>query len=172
LGILDPIDQPSYNFSFSTPFSIYYSCNYDGSFNNGTVAISNITPKVFYSGSQVTYINPTFNYSIGDVSSVTFNILSNNGNSPSYVQIYSGILTVSNLNLYTVAGYVYDVALNFTLKSNVTVNAATNNTIKNINFGVYCNLTQPLTTNNQNCTIISTPAYSRVPFTPFTITTK
>jgi len=170
LGILDPIDQPSYNFSFSTPFSIYYSCNYNGSLNNGAVAISSITPKVFYSGSQITYLNPSWSYSINSVSNVTFNISQNNGTVPSYVQVYSGILTVSNLNLFTVAGYVYDIALNFNLNSTVNVNTAANNTINNINLGVYCNLTQPLTVNTRNCTVTNNPAYSTTPYTPFNIT--
>ena len=163
LGILESIDQPSYNFSFSTPISIYFTCNCTSSsqvnINDATLSISTITPSVYFSGSQVINVSPRYSLT-NIVSNMSFDVsLNPQGQTiPILAQIYSGILTVSNLNLFTSAGFVYDIRLlfNLSLSNNIQQNSA----ISNLNYGVYCNLTQALTKNNINCNITTTPSLS------------
>jgi hypothetical protein len=140
LGILNGIEQPSYNFSFSTPFSIYFSSDlssrqsFDSRGNNITI---DITAFVKYNDSQVTYINPSFD--INGSYSMTFDVSINNGTPRLTVNQYSGILTVSNLNLYTRPGYVYDIYLNFDITQRLDKNLS--DSLINPSMGVYCNLT-------------------------------
>jgi hypothetical protein len=70
---------------------------------------------------------------------------------PITAQLYSGILTISNINLYTSPGFVYDIDLNF----NMNFSTGNNSTValSNFTYGVICNLTQELSTKSINCTI-------------------
>ena len=171
LGILDSIDQPSYNFSFSTPFSIYFSCNCTSSspvnnINNATLTISSITPIVYFSGSPVINVSPIYSLS-NNVSSMSFDVSANpQGETVQvFAQLYSGILTVSNLNLFTTNGFVYDIYLNFNLA--LSNNISQDSRISNLNYGVYCNLTQELTKQSMNCNITTEPSLS--PYSTFYI---
>jgi hypothetical protein len=174
LGILNGIEQPSYNFSFSTPFSIYFSAGLSSrqSFDSreNIIAIE-ITAFVKYNDSQVTYINPVLD--INGSNSMTFDVSINNGTPRLIVNQYSGILTVSNLNLYTRPGYVYDIYLNFdvTQKLDKKDKNLSDSLIKP-SVGVYCNLTNlsnsiyqntsnvTLTTDITNLANIPPPSFS------------
>jgi hypothetical protein len=160
LGILNGIEQPSYNFSFSTPFSIYFSADvssresFYSSKNNITTVI---TAFVKYNDSQVTYIKPVLD--INGSSSMTFDVSINNGTQRLTVNQYSGILTVSNLNLYTRPGYVYDIYLNFDITQRLDKKLS--DSLINPSIGVYCNLTNlsnSIYQNTSNVTITTTPA--------------
>lgn len=156
LGILESIDQPSYNFSFSTPFSIYFTCNCTSStsvnLNALSVSITSLSATVYFSGSKASFINPTYNLT-NDATSMIFDISINpQGQTiPITAQLYSGILTISNINLYTSPGFVYDINLNF----NMNFSTGNNSTValSNFTYGVICNLTQELSTKSINCTI-------------------
>ena len=162
LGILNGIVQSSYNFSFSTPFSIYYSAGLSSrqSFDSrGNKITIDITAFVKYNDSQVTYINPSFD--INGSSSMTFDVSINNGTPRLTVNQYSGILTVSNLNLYTRPGYVYDIYLNFDVTPNLDKNLSDSliNPIK----GVYCNLTNLSNSIYQNTSNVSLTRIDALP---------
>jgi hypothetical protein len=142
LGILNGIDKESYNFSFSTPFSIYFSALVGSLSNQSFDSRGNslnliITAFVKYNDSQVTYINPTLDKN-GSYN-MTFDVSVNRISTKLLVTQYSGILTVSNLNLYTSPGYVYDIYLNFDIPE--TLNKDLNDSLNNKNKGVYCNVT-------------------------------
>jgi len=168
LGILNGIDKESYNFSFSTPFSIYFSADVGSLSNQSVDSPGNslnliITAFVKYNDSQVTYINPTLD--VNGSNSMTFDVSVNSISTKLSVTQYSGILTVSNLNLYTRPGYVYDIYLNFDIQENFKTNLI--NSLNNKNKGVYCNLSNSTNQNTSNVTL--KPITPNIPtFTPFT----
>jgi len=161
LGILDSSDQPSYNFSFSTPFSIYFTCNCTSSTSVNlsalSLSITSLTPTVYFSGSQVSFISPTYSLT-NDATSMIFDVSINpRGQTvPIIAQLYSGILTISNINLYTTPGFVYDFNLNFHMNFSTGTNSTVS--LSNFNYGVICNLTQALSTQSINCTVNTSSA--------------
>jgi hypothetical protein len=173
LGILESIDQPSYNFTFSTPFSIYFSESFSSTATidspGNQLTINSVTASVYYSGSKVTNINPTYSIANNAKSNMIFDISFNNNTSNNqtnvYVSQYSGILTVSNLNLYTSPGYVYDIYLNFNIDA--SLNSYATVSTSNKKYGVICNLS------NSTNQIVGNVALSNVTpnvpsFSPFT----
>jgi hypothetical protein len=162
LGILNGIEQPSYNFSFSTPFSIYFSSglssrqSFDSRGNNITI---DINAFVKYNDSQVTYIKPILDKN--GSSSMTFDVSINNGTPRLTVNQYSGILTVSNLNLYTRPGYVYDIYLNFDITQRLDKNLS--DSLINPSIGVYCNLTNLSNSIYQNTSNVTITTDANLP---------
>jgi len=148
LGISDLIDQSSYNFSFTTPFSLGFYSSIDAS---GSFSISDVSIKVLFSGSEIQGLNPiiSFNYiknGVNTIYSSNSDISLNFNTNQSITQRYSGFLTVANLNLFTSPGYIYDVAVKFTFTNPIFKGG----TPISYSYGAYCNLTQVSTSINPN----------------------
>jgi hypothetical protein len=143
---LDGIDKSRYNFTFKTPFSIYIMGNpltsNDISLNNLSVAISNISASVNYSGTKIPNQNIGVTYSTSEVTNMNFNIIDSNTQYGAY--LYSGILTLSNIDLNTSPGFTYDIYLqcnmNFTDPNKSTISKAYNNYYTTSKSGIFCNL--------------------------------
>lgn len=151
------IDQTSYLFSFVMPLAIYI----DGSGSATTttssqimrVSISAVTLAVLYNGSPVPD-RSTYVYSLPtNLKTITIDPTSIPINSSFNAQQFIGNLTVSNINLLTQQGYVYDFSLKFTL--------SIENTSFNIinRASVLCNYSALSNASTQtNCKITSTPS--------------
>lgn len=123
------------SFSFSTPIAIYASGRdlinsiFDISFNMSALPIC----SVYFSNNKINNINP--------IVSTPTNIIRLRGtlqNTTYSAYIYYGMITVSNLTLYTEPGFVYDIRLSFP----INIIASDTSVAANSSFGVYCNLQQ------------------------------
>jgi hypothetical protein len=133
LVINDSIKSQTLSFSFSTPIAIYatgsdlnYS-SFDVSFNMSALP----TCSVYFSNQLVSSVSP--------IVTSPSNIVSIHGslrNAIYSTYIYYGVLTVSNLILYTYPGYVYDIRINFPL--NIT--ASDTSVSANSSFAISPNL--------------------------------
>jgi hypothetical protein len=163
LVINNPIAKTSYVYSIQTPISLYFEGTllpsaYSSSVNliNNVVKLQNISLTVLYNNQKIVFdankgqtpiFSPVTNYeTIGfDVSMTPYN---------SYQgikgQIYLGMLNVSNINLQTQPGFIYDVKLTFTMAS--TLNAFYLSYFSDFTSGILCN-SSSTQTSNTNCTI-------------------
>ena len=134
IQILNDIDKPSYEIKYQTPFAINISgvCN-DISGANYIIEynIENVGVDIKYNDIS-TGIPANVSYDLSGgifIFSQTYN----------YYR-YLGLLTVTIPNLYTVAGYVYDVYLNFNVK--LTLNDINYFNQYSTNTNIYCNLSR------------------------------
>jgi len=134
IQILNNIDKPSYEIKYQTPFAINISgvCN-DISGTNYIIEynIENVGVDIKYNDNS-TGISANVSYDLSGgifIFSQTYN----------YYR-YLGLLTVTIPNLYTVAGYVYDIYLNFNVK--LTPNDINYFNQYSTNVNIYCNLSQ------------------------------
>lgn len=145
LYIVHPI-QDTMTFAMSLPISIYVGGSialtntvYPGS--NGSplgVSIQGITLSALY-GSKVYTITPepTFQY---DASDASFNILSTN--TTFYASCSIGQLKISNIQMPTITGYIYDFQLCFHIHVTLPDNYFPK--FNAITAGVICNVTQDI----------------------------
>jgi hypothetical protein len=118
-----------------------------------SVSISDVTLAVLYNGSSVPR-RSTYVYSLPtNLKDITLDPTSIPINSSFNAQQFIGNLTVSNINLLTQQGYVYDFSLKFTL-------SITNTSFNKINnVSVLCNYSALSNASKQtNCIITSTPS--------------
>lgn len=172
LFILDNIDKSSYMFSFSTPFAFYRTGNNSNStrtnpeLKNIDFAISNISVSVLYSGNPVSTKNINTSVSIHDM---CFNINANSNAYSSY--LYGGILYISNMEITTNPGFIYDIYLKIDFAFNDPLYRSLTNSYSNnfnsISSGIYCNLSNKNIKTSLNTTLNSNP--SNMPFTNYTI---
>jgi hypothetical protein len=174
LFILDNIDKSSYTFSFSTPFAFYRMGNNSKStktnplLNNIDFAISKVSVSVLYSGNPVNTQNINTSFSIYDM---CFNIHANSNAYSSY--LYGGILSISNMEIITNPGFIYDIYLNIDFAFNDPLYNLLNGNSYSSNFnsitsGIYCNLSNRNIKTSLNTTLnTSSP---NIPFTNYSIT--
>jgi hypothetical protein len=163
LVINNPIAKTSYVYSIQTPISLYFEGTLLPSANsssinliNNIVKLQNVSVTVLYNNQKIVFdankgqtpiFSPVTNYeTIGfDVSMTPYN---------SYQgikgQIYLGMLNISNINLQTQPGFIYDVKLTFTMAS--TLNAFYLSYFSDFTSGILCN-SSSTQTSNTNCTI-------------------
>jgi hypothetical protein len=189
------VERPSYNFTLKIPFSLYAtgtnisdkvlsdSMNNPYNFYGLNIEIKSIEFNVFYSNNKIEFINqPTINISgsplrytngeyIVDDSSMNFNIIFNEAptSSSDYytAKLYIGYITISNININTQPGYVYDFFLKVNL-SNINFDNDNNNdkinnynnSIQNTLIGTYINSSTNLVEYNTDIMIPSSiPPY-------------
>uniref|UniRef100_A0A6C0DLE5 Uncharacterized protein n=1 Tax=viral metagenome TaxID=1070528 RepID=A0A6C0DLE5_9ZZZZ len=164
LYIKPNIDQYSYTYSFNIPIGIYVNgtnisntiLNKPLSFNDIILNINSIELTAYYSNQKVTLqkttsIVPSKNISMNyNISFTPTNIYS------SYTAIlYSGMLQVSNVYLFTEPGYIYDIYMKFNLDLNVNTNTTYNSSVQTTSYGVICNLSSNNKKTEVNTTITS-----------------
>ena len=180
------VNQPSYNFTLQFPFSIYVtgtnissnvllnptnnpynfaglnigiqSINFNVNYNNSSVIFAN-PPIITISGSPLTYNNGT--YTINNIQmNFDINFQQTPTSSTDYytAKQYIGYITISNIDLPTKPGYVYDFYLtvnssNINFQNN-NINDQTNynNNIQNTVIGCYVNSSTQIIQYNTNIT--------------------
>uniref|UniRef100_A0A6C0D3Z8 Uncharacterized protein n=1 Tax=viral metagenome TaxID=1070528 RepID=A0A6C0D3Z8_9ZZZZ len=176
VGILNPIDKPSYNFTYTTPIGLSYSAIVSNVSNSGPIDITNITlsvssatVQVYYSGQLVQYVSPICIFSNNNmIFDISYSPL---GTDSTVVSIsnYIGNLSIQNLHLFTSPGFIYDIQINCIM--NIVNNASLigKYTISNEKYGVICNFSGSNVFNN--CTLKSSPVstLTSFSFTPMNI---
>lgn len=175
LKISEIIDYPVYTYRMSIPIGFNISgkklINGDISYNNIIVSLDTVTPFVFsvkYNNSYVQNVNSSIGYTYDDsnISSMTFDI-SNNVDEFN-ATLYAGVLNISNINLYTEPGYIYDFYVTPKLSIIIgDVNTTSNFNVQyDISYGILMNISEPNTIDSSGCTITTEPStQTYVPFT-------
>jgi len=164
LYIKPNIDQYSYTYSFSIPIGLYVNgtkisnavLNRPLQFNDISLNINSIELTAYYSNQKVTLqktasIIPSRDISMNyNISFTPTNIYS------SYTAVlYSGMLQVSNVYLFTEPGYIYDIYMKFKLSLNLNTNKTYDSSIYDTSYGVICNLSSNNKKTEVNTTINS-----------------
>ena len=175
LKISEIIDYPVYTYRMSIPIGFNISgkklINGDISYNNIILSLDIVTPFVFsvkYNNEYVQNINNIVEYSTDSntLKSMTFDI-SNNVDEFN-ATLYAGVLNISNINLYTEPGYIYD----FYVTPKLSIIIGDNNTTSNFNvqydisYGILMNISETNISDSSGCTITTEP--SKQPYVPFT----
>jgi hypothetical protein len=175
LKISEIIDYPVYTYRMSIPIGFNISgkklINGDISYNNIIVSLDTVTPFVFsvkYNNSYVQNVNSSIDYTYDDsnISSMTFDI-SNNVDEFN-ATLYAGVLNISNINLYTEPGYIYDFYVTPKLSIIIgDVNTTSNFNVQyDISYGILMNISETNTSDSSGCTITTEPStQTYVPFT-------
>lgn len=164
LNIINNDDEYRNTFGFDVPITINFKdtrnpnipTNQDISWNNININVSDINLNVYYNNSSVSI--GTFNINNADVSNVSYDVSLNTYSG----QLYLGILKVSNLQLYTQPGYVYDIKFKFTINTSYETDSLSNNInyteyFNNFNTIIIANPTN-IDTFSNNCKINSNPS--------------
>lgn len=175
LKISEIIDYPVYTYRMSIPIGFNISgkklINGDISYNNIIVSLDTVTPFVFsvkYNNLYVQNVNSSIGYTYDDsnISSMTFDI-SNNVDEFN-ATLYAGVLNISNINLYTEPGYIYDFYVTPKLSIIIgDVNTTSNFNVQyDISYGILMNISETSTSDSSGCTITTEPStQTYVPFT-------
>jgi hypothetical protein len=170
IGILNPIDKPSYNFTIGIPVALTYTATISYSTTNPinisnvslTVSNTTTTAKVLYSQQQVQYVSPTCTFSnnniLFDISFLPIIAGSTNVSITSYI----GTLTIGNLNLFTSPGFIYDIQLNCLINK---IFPTTSYSITNEKYGLICNYQGSASPIVSNCTLKQSPITTLTIFT-------
>jgi hypothetical protein len=173
-------NTPIHTFSIETPIAFYVT----GSRINKIppydlqILLSSISLITYYSGQETLVLHDPPSYKFTTMNT-PINITLKPPSTPTPFSfstfIYAGILKISNINLYTEPGFIYDIKLSF--NSSISTNNTRNSTIiNNTNVYMYTNLTNNLykdittidgkpfnNTNPYNCIInsgVSTDPYA------------
>jgi len=171
LVINNTINEYAYNFRFQVPISIFFNtqCITDSpAFVDKYIAISDITLVIKYNNQIIQLQKVPQITSVTNFSNVLFNIAALKSGEKFNGQFYLGLLTVSNLYLYTQAGYVYDINIIFSIDSGtLNANADFLSYFNNLTTGVISNISSTNTIQN-NCTIQTTPSSQKLSGFAFT----
>lgn len=176
LNITNSINSTSKTFNLSLPIGFNISGrkinNTDSlyEYKNISIALDQITPFEFivqYNNITVQTVTPAISY-IYDVSNITscsFDISNNADNFEA--SVYAGILNISNINLYTEPGYVYDLYV----KPRLTIDignadlTSTFNVEYDISYGILMNVSETTISDVSNCVLLTEPSTKL--YTPF-----
>jgi len=146
LNILDNNNEYRNTIGFDLPLCMYFKTTMKDtnvsdniSWGNVNISILNINLSVYYNRSSVK-LNNGINKNPPNISNIYYDISLNKNvkydNSYTYSGfLYLGLLQISNLNLYTQPGYVYDIKLTFT----ITTTYGSDYLSKNTNYNSYFN---------------------------------
>ena len=141
LYIQKNLDKDAYTYTITTPISIYLSGTYKQKIKQSfDISINSIKPTVFYNRRAVPNVLPT--YTIAPTTAQTIDLSGNQFEKYSK-KIYVGVLTITNINLYTEPGFIYDVFLNCNINNGIA-----GTYLDNITSGIYCNLSNTIDTAN------------------------
>jgi hypothetical protein len=160
--ILDNIDKSNYTFTYTTPFALYTTgTNLKSIQNQG---LSNIHFTISAITASIQYGTSVINNSVvtpHDVD-VSYNIRSVNNAFTFYS--YGGFLSVSNINLVTNPGFIYDVYITLSMTDITNGNSLYQDYYQTLQNGIFCNLSQPyikpLFNTITSSTISSSSAYN------------
>jgi hypothetical protein len=185
LVIRQPIDQYAYTFMIQTPISLFVS---GSSTSSGRTAITNLSLNIQSVSLQVYYnktaialqMQPVFTlngiplslsantagnkYTANCTNNSAFLNYSITGTTPNYMyQDYVGMLSISNLYLYTEPGYIYDFYLTFSMQAPFLTTAAYIAQFETTTtYGVVCNTSSTLA---QTVGVSNSSTNSKIPYT-------
>ena len=179
LNITDIIDLPSYTYRMNIPvgFNIIGKKTNDNNtiyeYKNISISLDEVNPFEFlvkYNDDYVQNITPLIDYTYDQQTLKSFSFdISNNADNFNAV-LYAGVLNVSNINLYTEPGYVYD----FYVKPRLSINVgnidvtSTFNVEYDVSYGILMNISENNISDASGCAIITSPSTQL--YTPFSIT--
>lgn len=169
LNITESITSSTNTFNLSLPIGFNISGkkinNTDSlyEYKNISIALDQITPFEFivqYNNVNVQTVTPIVSY-IYDVSNITSFSFDISNNTESFeASLYAGTLNISNINLYTEPGYVYD----FYVKPKLTIDignadvTSTFNVEYDISYGILMNLSESTISDVSNCVLLTEPS--------------
>jgi hypothetical protein len=157
LVIREKVDQYSYTCSLNVPISIYVEGNTTTStplsFSDLSLNINSVSLHVVYNNSDVTLQkSPVFqinnivipsmnNTATADPTSAYLNYdVSMNSYAYSYsIQKYVGVLSISNIYLFTEPGYIYDFYLTFNMRESYMNKLSYVSSFNTTKSGIICN---------------------------------
>lgn len=176
LNITDSIISSSTNFNLSLPIGFNVSGkkinNTDSlyEYKNLSIKLDQTVPFeliIQYNNINVQTVTPIISY-IYDVSNITTFSFDISNNADYFdASVYAGILNISNINLYTEPGYVYD----FYVKPRLTINignadiTSTFNVEYDISYGILMNVSETKASDVSNCVLLTEPSTKL--YTPF-----
>tara|TARA_B110000285_G_scaffold65155_1_gene74867 strand:- start:1524 stop:2558 length:1035 start_codon:yes stop_codon:yes gene_type:complete len=179
LNITDIIDLPSYTYRMSIPVGFTITGKKTNSvdtvyeYNNLSITLDNTTPFEFvvkYNNGYVQNVTHIVDYAYdtSNLKSFTFDI-SNNADSFN-ATLYAGVLNISNINLYTEPGYVYD----FYVKPKLSINVGNIDVTStfyveyDVSYGILMNISETNVSDASGCILTTSPSTSA--YVPFSIT--
>ena len=161
LNIQNEIEEYAYNFNIQTPIGLFFN----GVAASGNIiniagistVVNSINVKVYYNNELVTLQKtPTIQYT---PSTLSFDLSMNSSNSSINLNTFQGIqyvgmLSISNLYLYTQPGYVYDIRLS--VEMNNSFPTIFTNYFSSFKSGILCNLSHSNSLVQNNCIIQTT----------------
>jgi hypothetical protein len=173
-------NTPIHTFSLETPIAFYIygsNINKSGPYDL-QLLLSSISLLTYYSGESTLAFNEPPNYQFNTMNSpiqLELSPPSAPNPFPFSAFVYSGILKISNINLYTEPGFIYDIKMSFNSVISSS-NKSNSSIINNTRIYMYTNLTKEIytdiissggrpfnNTNPYNCSIksgISTDPYN------------
>lgn len=158
LYIKDAIDDTNYTFTLKIPINIYVTGinntqnDIDFVRRNSDFIINSIVFSVYYNGTSLNSpgiakrVEPYYN--LEDVKSLNLNT-TNSGTNRFNANIFTGYITISNINLYTAKGYVYDFNLSVNTGLNINdVNYVQSDYYSAIDYYSVINSTEPNVSSN------------------------
>jgi hypothetical protein len=179
LNITDIIDLPLYTYKINIPFGFTVTGKkmkdtdtvYE--YKNISILLDEVNPFEFlvkYNNDYVQNITPLIDYTYDQPTLTSFSFdISNNADNFNAI-LYAGGLNISNINLYTEPGYVYD----FYIKPRLSINVgdidvtSTFNVEYDVSYGILINLSENNVSDASGCAIITEPSTQL--YTPFSIT--
>ena len=176
--IRQPIDQYAYTFTIQTPISMFVSGRSTSSggtaIDNLSLNIQSVSLQVYYNKTAIALqMQPVFalngiplslsantagnKYTANCTNNTAFLNYSITGTTPNYMyQDYVGMLSISNLYLYTEPGYIYDFYLTFSMQAPFLTASYTTT------YGVVCNTSSTLA---QTVGVSNSSTNSKIPYT-------
>jgi len=160
--ITDKINVDRYTYSLQIPIGVYFKGTYKGTtpkeFAELKLSFSNVNfnPQVVFANNPIE-TNRIIEYSIdnGNISEITFDVPANGENFSG--SLYTGMLTISNMELYTEPGYIYDFNILADVKfTQDNINDFSNN--YDFSYGVKFNMTEASKKSEIGCTITTDPS--------------
>lgn len=166
LVIREKIDQYSYTYALNVPICIYVNGSTTNStpvsFTDLSLNISTVSLRVVYNNSDVTLqktpvfsinnivLSSTNNTATAETTSSYLNYdVSMNSYAYSYsIQKYVGVLSISNIYLFTQPGYIYDFYLTFNMRESYTNKLSYVSSFNTTKSGVICNSSNELISRN------------------------
>jgi hypothetical protein len=165
-------DTPIHTFSIQTPIAFrIYGSGLDGSSQYLKLSIKSVSVLVYFSGQSVSSGYPNYQFNTKNIPiMLELSRQTNSGNTFSAF-VYSGILQLTNIELYTEPGYIYDIKLSFEPEIKLQTNSGNtfnSSIINNTRVDMFANLTNEIyndiitiggkpfnNTNPYNCSIKS-----------------
>lgn len=183
LSIQDGIDSPTYNMTIEIPIAMYVTATNNMVFYDDPTTITtnftispvlsisvadisiyykdtvivpaaNITPSYFINDQPITSSITSFVLDTANNSSFSFDVSYN----ADYRAVYNmGVLRITNLNLYTQPGYVYDIHLTPNIIISSIQNVSYLSNFSNTQCGLYTNYSPSLDVSTFGATILTNP---------------
>jgi len=160
LNIQNTVNEYAYNFTIQCPISIYFDASANVNTNTSGIKITDLTASIstlavnVYYNNMLVPLQKEYTVQYSDSTSIHFDISMNPFSSGFQITQYIGMLTISNLYLFTQPGYVYEIRLKTIMNNSLPTIFSSYFT--NYDSGIYANISKDHVFIQQNA-IIHTP---------------